>query len=354
MASLDIDTLLQGISPDAPCGEDLEYDAAFVAVEQKAKEIPEIQIGDKIVVPYQPPNWKEVKRDVVELLGRTLDLRLLLMLVRANLSLDGAVGLKEAMALMKCAVETYWDSIHPQLDPEDDNDPTLRVNILEGLCDSDSVLRVLSNVPLVESRALGRFSLRQMQIADGKLSPPSGEESLQPSTIQAAFADADPEHLRETRDALGETLSNVIEIERFVTEQVGTDNAPSLEPFRAVLKEALHALDGHMGNGSGGSAIATGEENAHETTQANERGSVSQQTLGTIGGIGSRQDVIRALDLICEYYAKHEPSSPVPLLARRAKRLVTMDFMGIMNDLAPEGLNQIELIKGHDPSENEE
>ena len=58
---------------------------------------------------------------------------------------------------------------------------------------------------------------------------------------------------------------------------------------------------------------------------------------------------MRALELICEYYANNEPSSPVPLLARRAKRLVTMDFMEILQDLAPEGVSQVEIIKGSDP-----
>ena len=354
MASLDIDALLRGISPDAPCGEDLEYDAAFIALEQKAKEIPEIQIGDKIVVPYQPPNWKEVRRDVLELLGRTLDLRLLLVLVRANLSLEGAVGLKEALALLQGAIEIYWDSIHPRLDPEDDNDPTLRVNILEGLSDSDSVLRVLSNAPLVDSKAMGRFSLRHMHIASGKLNPPSGEEAPQLATIQAAFADAEPERLQETRDALEAGLGSVNEIERFVTQQVGTDNAPNLDPLRAVLKDALHTLDERMGRPGDGVPEMAGEETSLGTAQAMGGGVIFQQPQGPMGGVGSRQDVIRALDLICDYYAKHEPASPVPLLARRAKRLVTMDFMEIMNDLAPDGLNQIELIKGHDPNENEE
>ncbi|CAG0985131.1 hypothetical protein ANRL3_02402 [Anaerolineae bacterium] len=354
MASLDIGALLREISPDAPCGDDLEYDAAFIALEQKAKEIPEIQIGDKIVVPYQPPNWKEVRKDVLELLGRTLDLRLLLILVRANLSLEGVAGLKEPLALLQEAIGTYWDSVHPRLDPEDDNDPTLRVNILEGLCDSDSVLRELSNAPLVESKAIGRFSLRQMQIAVGKLNPPEDEEAPKLATIHAAFADADPGRLQETSDALKASLGSVVEIERFVTEQVGMDNAPNLDPLRSVLKEALHNLDEHMGLPDGGAAETVDEDASQETAQATGGGVVSQHPQGSLGGVGSRQDVIRALDLICDYYAKHEPASPVPLLARRAKRLVTMDFMEIMNDLAPEGLAQINLIKGHDPNENEE
>jgi len=351
MATLDIAAILQGISPDAPCGDDLEYDAAFIALEQKAKETPEIQIGDKIVVPYQPPNWKEVRKDVLELLGRTIDLRLLLLLVRANLSLDGLSGLAEALTLLKGAIENYWDSIHPQLDPDDDNDPTLRVNILEGLCDSESVLRALSTIPLVESRAMGRFSLRHIQIASAKLTPPAGEEIPQLSTIRAAFSDADPERLRETREALESGLNDVKEIERLVTEQVGSEASPTLAPLQALLKEALHSFEEFTGHLESVGAVTSVNE---ESVQTADKAVVSYQSPSALGGVTNRQEVIRALDLICEYYAKHEPSSPVPLLARRAKRLVTMDFMAIMNDLAPDGLSQVELIKGHDPSENED
>lgn len=65
-----------------------------------------------------------------------------------------------------------------------------------------------------------------------------------------------------------------------------------------------------------------------------------------LGPIRDRQDVIRALDALCEYYARCEPSSPVPLLLRRCKRLVPMGFLDIIKDLSPDALAQIELIKG--------
>ena len=60
----------------------------------------------------------------------------------------------------------------------------------------------------------------------------------------------------------------------------------------------------------------------------------------------TREDVIRALDKACRYYESHEPSSPVPLLLKRAKRLVAKDFMEILRDLAPEGVSQAEKISG--------
>ena len=64
------------------------------------------------------------------------------------------------------------------------------------------------------------------------------------------------------------------------------------------------------------------------------------------GPIQSREDVIRVLDQVCDWYSKYEPSSPVPLLLHRAKRLVNKNFMELMQDLTPGGLSEIQTIAG--------
>jgi type VI secretion system protein ImpA len=56
--------------------------------------------------------------------------------------------------------------------------------------------------------------------------------------------------------------------------------------------------------------------------------------------------VIRVLDKICDYYQQCEPSSPVPLLLNRARKLVRKNFMEIIQDLTPEAIHQIEIISG--------
>ena len=66
------------------------------------------------------------------------------------------------------------------------------------------------------------------------------------------------------------------------------------------------------------------------------------------GAIRSREDVIRVLDNACEYLARHEPSSPVPLLLQRAKRLMVKDFLQIIQDLAPDALSAVAKIGGVD------
>ncbi len=64
------------------------------------------------------------------------------------------------------------------------------------------------------------------------------------------------------------------------------------------------------------------------------------------GELRSRDDVIRTLDRVCAYFRAHEPSSPVPLLLERAKHLVSKDFMEIVRNLAPDGVGQVETIRG--------
>jgi type VI secretion system protein ImpA len=52
------------------------------------------------------------------------------------------------------------------------------------------------------------------------------------------------------------------------------------------------------------------------------------------------------LDKICEYFNRYEPSSPVPFLLKRARNLVNKNFMAILNDLAPGGTDQANLVFG--------
>jgi len=58
----------------------------------------------------------------------------------------------------------------------------------------------------------------------------------------------------------------------------------------------------------------------------------------TGGAIQSRQDAVRALDAMAEYFRRNEPSSPIPLFVERAKRLVAKDFLEVLADIAPDAL----------------
>ena len=339
MATIHIEHLLQAISQEASCGDNLEYDARFSEMERYAQGKPEQQFGEK-VVPGEPPDWLQVRREALELLERTKDLRVLVYLIRALLHTDGLPGFHQSVTLLRGVLDRYWGPVHPQLDPGD-NDPTQRINILSALADTDAVLMPLRAAPLVASPMLGKFSLRDIEIAEGTL-PFSGEgEPPTTATIDAAFTDCDLAQLQATAGQVNELLAEGNAIEALVTEQVGVAETVNLSPLLDLLAHIRKILSDRLA--ARGADVETGE---NDEQQEGEATASSSPQKNMSGNITSRQDVILMLEKACEYYKKHEPSSPVPILLKRAKRLVSMDFMDIIKDLAPEAAAQVEKIRG--------
>lgn len=330
--TITIESCLQAIDPENVCGENLEYDPAFIALEQAIKGKPEQQMGNTIQE-AEPPNWREIKRDSEQLLSRTLDLRVLVFYLRALIATQGFFGLAEGLALLQTLSEQRWDSIHPQLDPDDDNDPTERINILMSLCDSETLLRPLSQLPLLESRLVGKFNFREVSVATGKTTATSNEKVIELATIDGAVQDCEADHLTQTLTAVEKSLDSVNALEKFVTERVGISAAPSFAELRNFLKESKAFLaDWRQRKG-----ITQEETPAEQVENAVEE--VSESTPATtpksvLSVINNNQDVIKALTLICDYYKKNEPSSPVPMFLERGMRLVGKSFMEVLEDVA--------------------
>ena len=340
---MDIDKLLQPLSPDSPCGENLEYDPAVGAMKRAAqpKPAPEFE-PDKLP---EPPDWREVQEEALALLARSKDLEVTLYLTKALLHTQGFPGLRDGLRLLKGLLENYWETFYPRLDPEDNNDPTLRVNLLAALCDPEFMLSAIRKTPVVSSR-LGRFSLRDIQLATGVLKLPadSKETAVELSSIEAAFMDSDLEELRANATAVRDSMETVTAIEAEVTDRVGVQQAPDLSALVRMLRDIQTCLVERLGR-RGITEPGSAEPAGVPAALAME--AVARSTaLPLTGDITSREDVIRILDGLCEYYKRHEPSSPVPLLLQRARRLVSKDFMEILRDLVPEGIAQAELICG--------
>jgi type VI secretion system protein ImpA len=333
---------LQDISPEQVCGDDLQYDPDFIALDQAIKGKPEQQVGGTIQE-AEPPNWREIKKSSEALLARTIDLRILICYCRALIATEGYVGLQQGLELLKTLVEQRWSDIHPQLDPDDDNDPTERVNILMSLCDYDTLLRPLSQVPLIESKLMGKFNFREVSIASGKTTATSTEKTVQQSSIDAAVQDSEVDALVQMLASLTASLEYLNQLENFVTAQVGISDAPSFVELRNFLKEAqAFLMDWHHTRGIG--EVSAEAEQQQET--ADSEAGVAPSKKSVSGAINNNQDVLKALSMICDYYKKNEPSSPVPLFLERATRLVGKSFMEVLEDVAPQGVDQAMVFKG--------
>ena len=64
------------------------------------------------------------------------------------------------------------------------------------------------------------------------------------------------------------------------------------------------------------------------------------------GQLGSRRDVERCLELIIDFYERTEPSSPIPHLAQRMRKMVPMNFLQLMEEVAPGGIKEFRGLAG--------
>ncbi len=344
-----LDSLLQPISADGPCGADLEYDPAYLELDRLSESKPEQQMGSTIV-PAQDPDWKEVADRALALFSKSKDLRIAVKMTRALLQTEGLAGFAEGLTLMRGMVETFWDGFYPKLDPDDGNDPTFRVNILMGLCDGPAFIDPIRLIPLVSARSFGRFSVRDMAMASGEIPPAAGKEPPKSSAIDGAFNECPIPELQATADALHSALASLAGMEAFVGGKVGASNGTNFSKLTDLLRSAEKIIVARLLRRGVGVEGAAGEVGA-DGVVAGPGGAVGAGPSMT-GEINSRDDVLRVLDKICSYYERVEPSSPIPILLRRSKRLVSASFLDIVRDIAPDGLSQIENLRGKDPSES--
>jgi type VI secretion system protein ImpA len=339
------ESLLQPISADAPCGQDMEYDAAFLELDRASQGKAEQQMGDTIV-PAQEPDWKDVSIRAQALLGKTKDIRVAMRLARAQLQLEGLAGFAEGLAVLRDIVEQFWDGFYPKLDPDDGNDPTFRVNILMGLCDGDAFVDRIRLIPLVSARSFGRFSLRDIAMSTGEIPAPEGVEAPKTAAIDGAFNEAPLPTLQAIASSVQTALAHLGAIEAFVTDKVGAPSGTNFVKLADVLRSAEKILSSRLARRGVTAALVS------EADAAGAGGTEGTPGAGPSisGEISSREDVLRILDKIIAYYERAEPSSPIPLLIRRSKRLVSASFMDIVRDIASDGLAQIENLRGKDGS----
>jgi type VI secretion system protein ImpA len=336
----EIEKLFQEVSVEAPCGLNLEYDPIFLELERAIEGKPETQYGQSISL-ASPPDWKRIRGLALELLSVSRDLRVATIFLRALLNTQGISGLVLGLKLIEFLLEKRWHSFHPQLDAEDDNDPTLRLNILNLLAKSSSPLFLeIKRAPVIHAAGHGSFSLRDIEIATGELKTTDVEETPNLALIHAVCEQVELESLQAVCQLFQEAQVITLHIESLLTQYMGVTQALDLSELVKIFKRAEDFLRERLASRLP-RAVATTKDKKTDNDTSSQVGYFLHEQR-----ISSRNDVIKVLDNICAYYAHYEPSSPVPLLLQRAQALVMKNFFEIIEELAPEGLSQVYMISG--------
>jgi type VI secretion system protein ImpA len=339
---INVEELLKPVADDKPSGDDFTYHESLLDLERVAKGKPADQFSEG-----EEADWKEVREKAMDVLRQSKHLRASVLLTLSLMKLGATEGLRDGLAVVRGITENFWPNLYPKLDPDDNNDPTERLNTLNDLSSPQFAFHV-NQIVLCQSAALGRVTLGQYLSAKEADKAPSGDAPRPKlsgpdlNQINAIFRDTNPDVLKASLAYINESLDHASSIDKFIDEKLGSGNGVNFESFKTLLGKMKEAVEPHLA----GEALAEGGASSADASGGGDSQSAARSQSGFSGTIQTRAQVAQALGLICDYYARHEPSSPVPLLLQRAQSLVDKDFMTILKDLNPDALERIQVITG--------
>ena len=335
----DFDRFAEPIDGESPCGPDCEYDNDFLALSQAVTGKLEQQFGDT-VIPAVEPDWRQVDSLAQALLGRSRDLRVVCWLALANTHMHGVSAFLGGLKLMVALCERYWDAVHPRIEVDGDIDPYLRMNAISAFSGSefsgeDRLIQALRGSALTKMPVA--LTYREVEIGLSN----AAESAYTQSQVESILTDA---------IAAGNTdVPLVIEawhcyqaLRTLLEEKITSGEVPDMDRLASVLKPVAQGIERMRA----ANAVATGEGGDAAAQTGGEPGVDGAVSPANSGQVKNREDARRALERVCDYLERHEPSNPASLFARRAQRMLSMNFLDIMRELSPDSMHQLETLTG--------
>jgi type VI secretion system protein ImpA len=350
VASKYVDQLTGEISPELPCGPDLE------AAEGLCSQLVRYAIfGQQTRIRErekdQNVDWVALRNEVRKGLSRTRDLRVLPYFAAAVLRTDGLSAFFAALEVAHQWLREHRDAVHPLL--EADFNP--RLNALGAWSDPWAILDGVRRAPFLVSTAAGDISLRTWFIAHGDAKPVEDADKQLPSAgeLKSAVSALSDEEFQETLADVTRALDLLAQI-----EALSLGNEPKAHPASlAGLAKVLEKIQSVLGSEASArvqratlpapqaTSLSGSAAVVRVVQEANTRAPMRSEG-GPVAEIRSRQDAVRCLAAVRQFFSDTEPSSPIPLLIDRTQRLIDKSCLEVLEELLPDSVNEAKKAAG--------
>jgi type VI secretion system protein ImpA len=351
---LDFTTLLNPIEGENPSGESLRYDGTYDQIKEARREDEVFAQGDWSR-DLKVADWKKViDLATAGLTSKTKDLQIAAWLTEGLAKFDKQdrwIGLRDGLQLMRNLKENFWDSLYPEIDPEDDEGQlAARANVIASM--EQRLADVVKELPLI---AGAQYSFLQYQESK-QFDIPENVESLeyqQQEKFTALRAEAEATRkitgddwrkakAATSRDFIEARLSLINEAwdqlqaldavmdEKFARETPGVGSLKkSLDEIRTLVE--LLAKEKR--------AAEPREDETPEEFVSDDGPSISAGGgFSSAGGaVRNRQEALRKLSEVAEYFLNSEPHSPVSYLIQRAVKWGNMPLDAWLADVLKDG-----------------
>lgn len=331
-----IDHLLQPVSAEAPCGEDLSFSLDFDAVQEMRREDdPTLDQGEWVTA-LKTADWPGVAATCEQLLlARSKDLRVAAWLAEAWSHTRRFEGLADGLLLTAQLCARHWEQLHPL--PEGGDHEQRIGNLAWLLARVEALAR---GVPLLQTdeRTLG---LRDIE---GARLRPAGEaaEGAAPADALARLQRDTPRELLAA-NVIGTraALAALATLEATIDRLLGADG-PGFAAARRAIEDVLHQaqrLSPEPGTAPDiGAAVAVDAKTS----------GVAARQAEVAGPLQTRSDALRQLRDVATFFRRTEPHSPVAYLADKAARWGEMPLHAWLRAVVKDeaALNQLEEMLG--------
>ncbi|MFP3040536.1 type VI secretion system protein TssA [Treponema primitia] len=330
-----------------PAGENLEYDPLYLELDSLAVETLDSVMGESRIE-GRKPDWKKLRENCLSLWGKTRDLRVAVYLSIAETALGGIKDCSEALKLILFLVRDMWDAMYPKLDPEDDNDPIERLNILAMLSPESGAfndpIMFISKIRALKLTPSLPYSLRDRLISLNELETSDGQ-SIDPNLILGEVMGVPLAEIEEQAAAARDLQETIKAVCAVAGEKMAGAGILTMQTLTEEIDRFCRTYGVFLDSFGSGHTDAAAAENPDV---AGEAGFSSGAALSNLSAYkpASRADALLLLKKGAEYFRYHEPNSPIPLLVNRALRFSEMSFIDLLEDLVPDALPRGKEILG--------
>ncbi|MCF3947618.1 type VI secretion system protein TssA [Acidiphilium sp. AL] len=340
--ALDLTVLLEPIEGDAPCGADLRADYAPQSLYYRlrdarsdARAAERAADADPSLEPDAAQHWRTVLQVSQSVLGKTRDLEVAAWLTEALLREEGLGGLAQGARLIEGLARGFWDGLHPLPDEDGMETRLAPVAGLNGVGGDGTLMQPLRKLPLFampDGTPVALFQFQQAEETAGL-----GDEKRKAARIAAGVPEfaklevaaraAGAAHFAGLARAAQDAATAWRAMAAALDEVAGADSPPTgrvselLDQIAAIARRYAPAVVPE--------AAAPTEAEAETMAMPDQAGGVPQAR----GPVRSREDALRQLSEIAEFFRRTEPQSPIPLTIDEAVRRARLSWPELIEDI---------------------
>jgi type VI secretion system protein ImpA len=348
---IDLEVLLQPISEENPSGESLQYSGLY-------DEIREARRADLVLEQGQwqhelkVANYRQViNLAVPALTSQTKDLQIVAWLSEALIREHGFVGLRDSLRLMDGLMQNFWETCFPEID---EGDQEGRANAVEWMDKQGS--EAIQTVPMTAGAALSFIAWeesKRFDIPDNLDSFDSSEQEkfaqlrAEAEKFNRTTSDKWRKAKAQTRRAFYETANLTLDecwesyatLDRTIEEKFDRNQMPGMNSLKKILDTIRTAIKKFLQEkrqeepDPEDSASANGDGVVEGATASEGGVMVAGGVMTATGAVRSRQDALKRLSDVAEFFRQTEPHSPVSYLVQRAVKWGSMPLDGWLQEV---------------------